>query len=309
MVVVWAPGRLRWPIDMISIRPLCVATACVLALGCSDDAVTEPGPEQPEVAWAPLVAGQWQLEAGREEYVCTRTTLTEDVWVRAMRPVGLDTMHHALIMLDDEGEDGTFPCSVSVVGPNLVYASGIGTGEYRLPDGVAVKLAKGRKLLLQLHLLNATGDALQGETGVEAVLGEPIDEAHEAEMVLAGRPQLEIPPGEAEQSGSCTITNDVTVFGVWPHMHRLGTHLVSTVESVGGGTLPLWDAPFEFAEQPIWDLEAEVALKKGDRVDVRCSYQNTTGQTVHWGEGSSDEMCFIGLYRYPKIANLPVCPL
>jgi hypothetical protein len=51
----------------------------------------------------------------------------------------------------------------------------------------------------------------------------------------------------------------VTVFGVWPHMHRLGTHLVSTVESVDGGTLPLWDAPFEFAEQPIWDLDAEAA--------------------------------------------------
>jgi hypothetical protein len=69
------------------------------------------------------------------------------------------------------------------------------------PTDVAVKLAKGESVLLQLHLLNATGDALQGETGVEAVLGEPIDEAHEAEMVLAGRPELEIPARRGRADG------------------------------------------------------------------------------------------------------------
>jgi hypothetical protein len=282
--------------------------AGVLGLGCSDDASSPSATgDPPGPSWAPLVAADWELESGQEAYVCTRTTMAEDTWVRALRPAGLETLHHALIMLEDTGEDGTFPCSVSTVGPNLLYASGVGTGEYTLPEGVAVRLAKGQKVLLQLHLFNTATERTTGNTGVEAVLGEPIDADHEAEMVLAGRPQLEIPPGEVKQSGTCTMTADVTLFGLWPHMHQLGTHLVSVATPQGAAPIPLWDAPFDFGEQPIVDLLAPVALKKGDQVSVECTYQNTTGEIVNWGEGSNDEMCFIGLYRYPKIANLPIC--
>ena len=286
---------------------LAVLATCSLALGCSDEGTNPSETPDPGQAWSPLVAGDWELEAGQEAYVCTRTTLAEDTWVRALRPAGLDALHHALIMVEDDGEDGTFPCSVATVGPNLLYASGVGTGEYALPEGVAVRLAKGQKMLLQLHLFNVTSAPAVGRTGVEAVLGEPVDAEHEAEMVLAGKPALDIPPGEVIQSGSCTMTDDVTLFGVWPHMHQLGKHLSSVAVPAEGAPIPLWDAAFDFGEQPIVDLAAPVALKKGDRVDVECTYQNTTGQTVHWGEGSNDEMCFIGLYRYPKIANLPLC--
>ncbi len=42
-----------------------------------------------------------------------------------------------------------------------------------------------------------------------------------------------------------------------------------------------------------------VQMKQGDEVDVYCSYDNTTGQTVSFGDSTLDEMCFGTMYRYP----------
>jgi hypothetical protein len=40
-------------------------------------------------------------------------------------------------------------------------------------------------------------------------------------------------------------------------------------------------------------------LKTGDTVDVVCTYDNTTGKTLHFGTSSNDEMCIAGLGRFP----------
>jgi hypothetical protein len=48
-------------------------------------------------------------------------------------------------------------------------------------------------------------------------------------------------------------------------------------------------------------------LKAGDTVDVECTYNNTTDRTVAFGESSLDEMCFIGLYKFPLSDDGLVC--
>jgi hypothetical protein len=38
-----------------------------------------------------------------------------------------------------------------------------------------------------------------------------------------------------------------------------------------------------------------------------CTYDNTTGQTVRFGESSDDEMCFTDLFYYPAQGANFVC--
>jgi Copper type II ascorbate-dependent monooxygenase, C-terminal domain len=42
------------------------------------------------------------------------------------------------------------------------------------------------------------------------------------------------------------------------------------------------------------------AAKKGDQYGVTCTYDNTTSDTVSFGESSTDEMCFGVLYFWPN---------
>jgi hypothetical protein len=46
---------------------------------------------------------------------------------------------------------------------------------------------------------------------------------------------------------------------------------------------------------------------QGDQVNVRCTYTNPGNTAVTWGDSSTEEMCFTGLYRYPAGGNLFEC--
>ncbi len=50
-----------------------------------------------------------------------------------------------------------------------------------------------------------------------------------------------------------------------------------------------------------------VSLKAGERVEVECSYENPGAEPVPFGDSSLDEMCFAGLYRYPRGEGGMVC--
>jgi hypothetical protein len=60
----------------------------------------------------------------------------------------------------------------------------------------------------------------------------------------------------------------------------------------------LYDGPYSFDDQQGYPLDS-LQFKAGDTVDVACTYENTTGKTLHLGLSSNDEMCQAGLGRFP----------
>ena len=254
-----------------------------------------------------LASTDWSLDAGKETYLCAVSTVPEDMLIHAFRPIAPVGTHHTVVTWGDAAPDGVYECDVNDFLPNLIYASGVGTEDYTLPDGVGVRLGKGQKIHLQLHLFNAQTHALTGRSGVEVARMPESELANEAEFVLAGTDTLSLPPGPGTASGTCTMAGDVTIFGLWPHMHRLGVHEKATAKPADGAPSVIWDGAFSFDDQRFYDQSPLLALKAGDQVVVDCSYENTTATTVHWGESSTAEMCFFGLYRYPKVAKTPTC--
>jgi hypothetical protein len=56
-------------------------------------------------------------------------------------------------------------------------------------------------------------------------------------------------------------------------------------------------------EQRNYELAPTLAVHAGDSIRTDCTYTNTSStDTLTFGDSSTKEMCFTGLYRYPKQA-------
>ena len=271
-------------------------------------AVPAPIKAPPFGQWTRLISQRWKLDPGSEGYWCTRVTVAEDIWVngfRALAPLGT---HHATLGKDAGGPDGTFRCGGFSTGSELLFGSGVGTDPMQLPDGLAVKIAAGEQLLLNLHVNNVGQDVLTGTSAVEVLTMAPGGVVHEVGFVLAGLSGgLTVVPGQSTQTGRCTPGQDVTLLTVGPHMHTRGVHqLVTTAQ----GTEPpvvLFDGAYSFSSQSAHWLPQPVVVSPGGHIDVICTYQNDSPSTLVFGEHTSDEMCYAGLYHYPRFQSGSTC--
>lgn len=284
-----------------------------LAAGCSaSNERTEGtgGAADAGDGWTELVGSDWTLAPGAEKYQCTQITVAQDTWVSAFRGIAPPGTHHTFLTSDSSATDGTFPCDGGTMGLALVAATAVGTPDFALPEGVAIKLSAGQKLLLNIHLLDASASPMSGHSGVAVRTVGATPVLHEAEAVLAGKTAgLTVPPGMSTQSGHCTMAADVTLFAVFPHMHKLGTHMTVTAAPANGMPTTLSDRPYAFGNQFIYPLSPTAALRSGDVVTVDCSYDNPGPQTVVFGQSTRDEMCFAALFRYPRVAHGVLCTL
>lgn len=87
--------------------------------------------------------------------------------------------------------------------------------------------------------------------------------------------------------------NEGNVYAVWAHMHLRGDGLEMDLIKPDGSTqcllrIPKWD----FHWQSIYRLAKPVLVKAGDKVRVRCHFENGSNEAITYGENTGDEMCF-----------------
>ncbi|WP_437668735.1 hypothetical protein [Sorangium sp. So ce131] len=251
--------------------------------------------------WTTLIDGTWELAPGTEGYWCTRKTIEEDTYVKAFRALAPPGTHHTLLLRSNGGSpDGQSACGATL-GADMLHASGVGTDDLTFPEGVAVKIPRGTQLMLNLHLFNTNPSTLEGVSGtlVQQVPESAVEQV--AELVLAGTFDISIPPnGSQTVEGTCRFPGDSTISAVWPHMHMRGTHMKVTYEGASGSKV-LHDGPFAFGDQKNYPL-SPVKVAAGEAIRVECTYENPTPHPIGFGDSSTSEMCFAGLYRYPALA-------
>jgi hypothetical protein len=270
--------------------PLCLLALFSSAAGCKSEAGVS-------TQWSRIVEGSWSLQAGDEDpRWCQKVTVTEDTFISAIRPVHPIGTHHTTLSLRDD-PDGTATCAGSNLGPDIIYAAGVGSGELKLPAGVAMKLKKGQALFFGLHIYNASQQPLSGTSALEVVKVPPSEVTHEADMFIAGPLGFTLGAGVSTVSNECTVRAEQTAFAIFPHMHQLGRHLKTTA-TASGTPVVLHDGDYRFEEQVQLPI-APITLREGDTISTECTYDNDTGKPVTFGESSDTEMCFTILYRYP----------
>ncbi len=254
--------------------------------GGGDDA---PAPDAAVTGgtWKQLISKSWTLAPGGENTSELQISTTDHAMViGGMRPLAPAGTHHTVLF---KGLSAT----------NIIFASGVGTGELVFPPGKGMMLASGEALGLQLHIFNPSDQAITGTSGIEILEVDAASVTDEVDVFLPGPKNLSIGPNKSTtQAGTCTVTKPYTLFALFPHMHQLGKHFKTTIHA-GGVDKVIHDAPYDFEHQEVLSIQP-IQMAVGDTITTECTWTNPANTTVTYGESSTTEMCYSILYRFPR---------
>jgi len=254
--------------------------------------------------WKTLIEGHWSLPAQTEGYKCRTIVAQSDMDIVALRAVAAPYQAIITVADSDTGPlNSDFACNPGTLLKTGMFMAGPGTGELTLPPGVAMHVRPGQFVSLNQHVVNATDSDQSGSTLIQMRTGDPATITDEAELALAGTFLINIPSDGVRHtaSGGCFAHIDQRVFALQPHLQATGVH-ATLQRQRGVDTVTLLDADYSIAAQAIYSVPPALqtlTASSFDRLLTTCSYINTTGQTMTFGESSQNEQCFVGLYRTP----------
>jgi hypothetical protein len=169
-----------------------------------------------------------------------------------------------------------------------------------LPDGMAIALDAGTRLVIQTHYLNTSPSPILARDAVNFEILPEDDVVTWAAPWGHGITDMPLPPGEATtHTFSCTWPQDVHLLYVFGHMHEHGTAF-SLDHISSGGTERLYDVPEWdplYRDTPpllTWDLPG-YPVATGDTFVTSCSWFNDTDAALDYPH----EMCAAAGIAYP----------
>ena len=223
----------------------------------------------------------------------------------------------------DAGGQG-YPCFGGPGGsgrPTTLLGWAPGGVPLRVPEGTALRIHQGSLLVMQVHY-NTLAKNGQGDRSVVQLELSATPPLHELRVVPIANPkQLRIPAGDpsAKQLITAPVSliesfmqmpiGDLTIYANAPHMHLLGTRIVTSIGDKTLVEIPRWD----FHWQQAYTLQTPVTVHSNDTIQVECTYDNRQtnqpviggvqqpSRDVTWGEGTLDEMCLSFLTVTPKL--------
>jgi hypothetical protein len=286
------------------------------APGAPDLSLTSLAPYDQEVWASKPYTPQFTATDGND-YRCFLIDLgnTETTYLTALQAI-IDNkriVHHVVLFspagTDDlwgEGDphDG-FSCGGLGQGNwQTLGAWGPGANPTVLPEGMGIMLAPDAHFVLQMHYFNSFegADLEQDQSGYGLMLSDSVN--HVAVNYAAGPTDFTIPAGDASYTARDTYPwyGESQILSVWPHMHLLGAGFEEVILRADGSEDCLlrmdgWD----FHNQVTANFLEPVALGTGDRMRLKCTYDNSAEnpnqyydppQDINFGEGTTDEMCF-----------------
>jgi hypothetical protein len=265
-----------------------------------------PEPVQAPPATIVIDTDPFDVAPGDEVLMCTVTdqVLTEPFDVATIHGYQMKGGHHAALFYS------TKPLSPAPTHRCVEHESmdwqllGAGAeGEpvgLRLPDGVAVRIPAGARLMVESHYVNASHEVMHVRDRVtaESFGDRPV-------LAYAGTFQvtdfeMAVPPFTRETRViECTLDGDMNAIDLNGHAHQWATHVAVTLARAGSDTFDTlyerdWEPAFQFHPPTIgFPLDAPLALHRDDRVRVTCTWENTTDRALRF----PTEMC-IGTMHY-----------
>jgi thiol-disulfide isomerase/thioredoxin len=268
-------------------------------------------PKEPDVVLkmkkATPIPAQSFLNLGMPyQYVEVGEPLKEDIWVTGVevRPEYRAVVHHIIAFIIPPG--GSFmDIAGEDFGSHMLGAYVPGDQPIILPPGHARKLAKGSRIMFELHYTpNGKAGSDTSMVGFTTTTEKPQWEVFNA-SIMNGR--FRIPPGDPQHvvKAKYTFPEDVELMSFTPHMHLRGK---AFKYELAGSAQPevLCNVPkYDFNWQVSYDLAEYRKLPKGSTVECTAVFDNSTGnpfnpdatKRVRWGQQTWDEM-MIGFVMY-----------
>lgn len=261
-----------------------------------------------------LVSEEMVIPAGEERFWCFFFDYDgPDVGIRSVVTFQSEFGHHNILMVshaspaefpDGTAVDCTDQGSLSMTEAEplvMVHPDGPGRLRMDLPEGMAVKLRTGTRLMIQSHYVNATADDIRVQDAIN------IDYVPESEVqtwaaaYVHVRGDFEIPPHEeASLVVDCEWLEDFSVLYLTGHMHESGTSYTVDWTSAAGTEriydVPAWDPQFR-NEPPLASFEeAPLQIHAGDRFTTTCAWRNAGETSLVFPQ----EMCATVGIAYPS---------
>jgi mono/diheme cytochrome c family protein len=259
-------------------------------------------------------------------------TIPAGKYIRAVeyRPSNPRVVHHAGMAFDTTGkvraQAGSDPAAgfaqTSLSGQLLPGNTSFwvpGKDSQPLPDGFALAWPKGADLILQLHLHpSGKAEVEQSSIGFYFTSTPP---RRQMSQLIVGENNIDIAPGDKAYRlrKEMTVSADVEVHGLFPHMHLIGKEIkVTAVRPDGSKQVLLWIEDWDFNWQNFYEYVKPVPLPKGTKLVLETIHDNSAEnphnpssppRRVRYGEQSFDEMALIFLHvtaTTPPSANAPV---
>lgn len=242
-------------------------------------------------------------------YQTINLNLGEDRWISAIeiQPSNPKVMHHILVSHDDR--NGQSPI---VKRPpykwidNFIALGGLGDQATPFPQHSGVFLSKNSTLTVQIHY-TTTGKPESDETQIGLYFSEIVPEKEFYSLATANV-DFVIPPlgKEVKIVATDTITKDIVLHTVVPHMHYRGKSIQFSVEYPDGSAETIVSVPdYNFNWQRLYQLTNPLSLPKGTVIKVEGIFDNTyqnpfnpdPSKQLSFGLQSTDEM-LIGFFNY-----------
>jgi len=253
---------------------------------CAPDA----GSDADTVTWE---TGEFELLPGKERYLCFTKPIDADIVVNGYSSAGQPFVHHLIFSKNRRpGATGFAECDKAFdFNWEPIFITGAGPGKIDFPKEAGHKLPKGTQLVAQMHLLNLEDAPVKGKVSIQmrkSSVTNPIPVV----SYIFGNPSVNLPPKQvSELRGDCKVRGPVKLIAGFPHMHTLGKSMRLEVGSSESTLKEVWKRdPFSFHDQAIDSLNLEIPA--GSHTRVTCAWNNTTDQTVKYGESTHDEMCY-----------------
>jgi hypothetical protein len=220
-------------------------------------------------------------------------------------------LHHWLLFTTNKAasQDGTHETTIGTqLGDQAQLLGGwaVGGENVEFPSDMGLKLPESGMLNVQWHFYNQGGAAADDSSKVQVCTVPAAMRKNLVGMTWLGTENFNGPLGMPAHQMSTfggTCPNDsaapITIWAVWPHMHKLGRHMTSVVKRANGTMETVFDKPFDFNHQVHYPQSPMIVLQPGETITSTCTFDNTTNNSVAFGPSSEQEMCYQFAFSYP----------
>lgn len=282
-------------------KALFLLPALAFAVGCDKGPELLPGFEPPPAPdngmqiITPIVRG---IQPGSDNELCTWTDIItdRDLDLKSSSSWQSATGHHIVLYRTEVFQPAgtTRPCTDDDMATFrfVVGSGGEGRGsESRAPGNLVYRIPRGSQLVVNQHFLNPSTKMYDGQSSVNLYYADPGQSYIPSGSLAVLDTNIRIPPGEYAVDIEATMQRDQKLWFLIPHMHRWGKQIRIDMSS-GGERKTLFDTAWqeEFTFHPPemqQDPAQPMLIKAGDKMHVRCEWQNDTAKVLTFGF----EMC------------------
>jgi hypothetical protein len=260
------------------------------------------------------------------QYFEVPTNFTADKWIQAIeiRPGTRRVVHHVLVYAREPGpstrpnvlklrSDLDIPRRAPAEGQprrqprrlgSLIATTAPGTNAMIFRPGTALQIKAGAVLTFQVHY-TTDGEAAKDRSNVGMIFAkEPPAQEIRSYHFING--QLAIPAGAADHRVGSEVgfTQDVTVWGLFPHTHLRGKSWEYRLVLPDGRSRVILSVPrYDFNWQTYYMFAEPLKVPAGGRIEATAVYDNSAANRsnpdakveVRWGDQTWEEMQYTGI--------------